>query len=159
MDKTASRLKLFQQWLVTCQSYSKSEQEERATHRTLILRVERTDGLNGASSFPAGLFGGALLAESKVCLRLSSAALLFAGTGLNMEVRLGFAFCTIYTYRSSPSLQRLYSYGCWTGGDTYHLSSAMNLLQFSVVRKFLKNKMKYKLKNKYKTKHQVHLHI
>lgn len=63
-------------------------QEERASHRTLILRVERTDGLNGASSFPAGLFGGALLAESKACLRLSSAALLFAGTGLNMEVRL-----------------------------------------------------------------------
>lgn len=63
------------------------------THRTLILRVERTDGLNGASSFSAGLFGGALLAESKVFLRFSSAALLFTGTGLNMEAR--FAFCKI----------------------------------------------------------------
>ena len=64
--------------------------KESTTHRTLILRVERTVGLNRASSFPAGFFGGALLAESKVCLRLSSAALLLTTMGLNMDARVAF---------------------------------------------------------------------
>lgn len=66
--------------------------KERATHRTLILRMERTDGLNGGSSSPADLFGEALLADSIVCLCFSSAGFLFTGGGLNMEDR--FALCT-----------------------------------------------------------------
>lgn len=56
----------------------------KRTHRMLSLRTERTDGLNAASSFPAGLFGGALAAGSTVCLRFSSAALLL-GAGLTRE--------------------------------------------------------------------------
>lgn len=64
----------------------------KMTYRTLILRVESTDGVNGASFFPTGLFG-ALLPECKVCLHFVSASLLFTGTGLNIEARLWFAFC------------------------------------------------------------------
>jgi len=68
----------------------------KAAHRTLTLREERTDGLNGASSFTAGLVGGGW------SVRLSSAGLLAVGTGLNMDARLRFAFCR--TYEFSPSL-------------------------------------------------------
>lgn len=60
--------------------------KKRSTHRTLILRMERMEGLNAASSFPAG-FGGALVADSIVFLRLSSAALLL-GAGLIREARV-----------------------------------------------------------------------
>lgn len=63
--------------------------------------MERTSGLNGATSFAAGLFAGALLAERRLCLRLSSTAFLLAGAGLNMEVRLTFARCGKHTLRSN----------------------------------------------------------
>lgn len=53
----------------------------------LSLRMEWTEGLNAASSFPTGLFGGALAAGRTVGLRFSSAALLL-GAGLNREARL-----------------------------------------------------------------------
>lgn len=62
----------------------------------MILRTERTDGLNGASSFPAGLFGGALLVDTELRLGFFSAALVFTGNGLKMEAR--FAFFKINTY-------------------------------------------------------------
>lgn len=51
--------------------------------------------MNGASSFPAGLFGGALLADTELRLGFFSAALIFTGNGLNMEAR--FAFFRINT--------------------------------------------------------------
>lgn len=61
------------------------------THRTLILRVERTDGLKEVTSFARGF----LVAESTVCLRFSPPGVLFTGAGLNMEARVGFALCGI----------------------------------------------------------------
>lgn len=64
--------------------------EKEKTHRTLILRVEMTDGLKAAVSFPAALFGEAFFADSRVCLRLSSAALLVAGAGLNDDTQVAF---------------------------------------------------------------------
>lgn len=72
----------------------------KVTYRTLILRVESTDGMNGASSFPAGLFGGAL-PESKACRRFASVSFLLTGIGLTMEVRLQFAFCRKDAYTLS----------------------------------------------------------
>ena len=73
----------------------------KTTHRTLSLRVERTEGLNAAFFSPAGLFRGALAAGSAVCLRFSSAALLL-GTGLSREA--GLAFC-----RQKPPIHHLNS--------------------------------------------------
>lgn len=68
----------------------------RGAHRTLILWRDRTEGWNVASSFPVGFFGGALLVDITVCLRLSSAALLLGaalvrGAGLSRDTR--FALC------------------------------------------------------------------
>lgn len=63
---------------------------KKETHRTLILRVEMTDGLKAAVSFPAALFGEAFFADSIVCLRLSSATLSVAGAGLNNDTRVAF---------------------------------------------------------------------
>ena len=64
-------------------------EDGRQTHRTVILRVESTIGLNRASSTLAGLFG-ALLAEVRVRLGFSSAVLLSTGTGLNREALMIF---------------------------------------------------------------------
>lgn len=53
----------------------------------LTLRMEMTEGLNAASSFPAGLLGAALAAGSAVGTGLSSPALPL-GAGLNRGARL-----------------------------------------------------------------------
>lgn len=53
----------------------------------LTLRMEITEGLNAASSFPAGLLGAALAAGSTVGTGFSSPALLL-GAGLNRGARL-----------------------------------------------------------------------
>lgn len=69
----------------------------------LSLRMERTEGLNAASSFPAGLFGGALAAGSTVCLRFSSAALLL-GAGLNRQARSALCRETPPHFNSTPEV-------------------------------------------------------
>lgn len=53
----------------------------------LTLRMEMTEGLKAASSFPAGLLGGALAAGSTVGTGFSPPALL-SGAGLNRGARL-----------------------------------------------------------------------
>lgn len=63
-------------------------------NRTLTLRVERTEGRNGPSSFPEGFLEGILLAESKVWRRFSSAGVLLTATGLNIVARAEFFWKT-----------------------------------------------------------------
>lgn len=104
-------------------------QTGKATHRTLILRVERTDGLNGASPSPGGLFAGALLAEGNV--RLSAAGLVSTETGLNREVRLQLAFCRKKDSAPSPLLRCLDLVNVLRlVRILYHLSVSLNKLRF-----------------------------
>lgn len=68
---------------------SRQRKQWLASHRTLILRVERTVGLNATLSSWAGL----PLAWWWVYLRLSVAGLLSTDAGLNRETRLTFDLC------------------------------------------------------------------
>lgn len=114
---------------------------KRKTHRTLILRVEMTDGLKAAFSSPAALFREAFFADSIVCLRLSSAALLVAGAGLNNDTRVAFwkiknfhcTVCTGITFVRTLCSWRL----DLTDDGTYRFSSPLHLLLFSFVCEIL----------------------
>lgn len=66
-----------------------------SSYRTLILRVERTDGLNGTSALFAAFSARVLPDDIIDFLHLSSDTILLTGAGLNSDVRLWLAFCRI----------------------------------------------------------------
>lgn len=118
--------------------WCEKEKKKKKTHRTLILRVEMTDGLKAAA-----LFGEAFFADSRVCLRLSSAAPLVAGAGLNNDTRVAFWKIkkehTVRHFHSTVymgimSVQTLCS---WRLDGTYRFSSSLHLLLFSFVCEIL----------------------